>query len=722
MAQFLAPYPAVRLLAIACTGIVAGACFQLPLFYWITAALICFLLLGIFMFLCRGKPLSNAAVTVYSLFVFCGFSLYTGFLYNYLPSSTVLNWLDKEVLLYGKVVSRPRVYDKGAGWILQTREVFADGEAHEASGNVKVFLRMRQGGEPEVEKGDMIRVKGRVGLIPRAENPGDFDPREYYRKKRVHAELFCYGPWLMHNYGIDESDYFEALLVRPVRRYLSGTIAALVPPGHEQQFIQGVFLGQKELLDREVYRTFKAAGTAHVLAVSGLHVGLIVMVLLVALQRLRITVAGKWIVLVLIAFVLLVYASVTGNAPSVRRASLMVVALTGNSVLSRQSFPLNSLAVADLILLCIDPLELFNAGFLMTNAAVAAIILLYPVLSSPSETWKGVAGEVFRPVWKAFSVSLAAIIGVSPVIAWFFGTFSVVGIIANLPVVFLASCMLYAMLPTFLLNPVLPGLALYPASSSWLFARMTLGVTEFFGDLPWAVMRVQPDGAWITVYYVAVAAVLFFLYRKNPTGVMIAFLCAANYFVWAPVLQAERSSPAFVRIVAGNDTALLCSIGGSSILIDAGSKPYHRETINRQMRRHGIKKLDAAIQFVSPDSLVRAIDAQNYMRSEEHHLAQSSFVVARSGSDALKLWAGDGLSMLFVGDPDALKRLDSERPDRVVVKVKRFGIDDYRRLAEWVDSVHPVECVVLCSPQMKDHDRRLLAHLAGKREEVTIVE
>lgn len=720
MVSFLAPYPAVRLLVIVCTGIVVGVYLPLPLVYWIIGSLVCLVLLCVFLVVCRRKPLSGAAIAAYSVFVFCGFGACTEYSYRHLPSDTVLNWLDKEVLLYGKVVSRPREYTKGAGWILEVKEVFAEGKIREASGKVKVFLYMRHGQKPEIDKGDMIRIKGRVGLIPCAENQGDFDVREYYWKKRVHAELFCYGLWLMQNYGIDENDFFESVLVRPVRRYLSGSIEALVPPGHERQFIQGIFLGQRELLDREVYRKFQAAGTAHILAVSGLHVGLLVAALLLLLQRLRITVAGKWIVLVLVVIVLLVYSSVTGNAPSVRRASLMAVALTGSSVLARQSFPLNSLAAADLILLFIDPLELFNAGFLMTNAAVASIILLYPVLSAPSATWESIAGVVFRPVWKAFSVSLAAIIGVSPVVAWFFGTFSVVGIIANLPVVFLASCMLYAMLPALFLYFFLPDLALYPASSSWLFAKMTLGVTDFFGERPWAVLQVQPDSLLIIVYYSAVTAVLYFLYRQKPAGLIICLLCAANFFTWYQALHRKPPSLPLVRVALGHESALLCSVSGSSILIDSGSKKYHLGTIDRQMRQNGIDRLDAAVQFASPDSLVAAIDAENHMFSGDRRLTLPGFVLARPDRNILKVWAKDGSSLLFADGVDALTSHDKDRPDRAVVKVKRFGIEEYRRLGAWLDTVHPQECIALCSSRLKGRDRGLLEHLAGKRENLFV--
>ena len=727
MRTFFAPYPAVRLLVPVCTGIVAGLYLPFSVFTWIAFSLVC-LVLGCALLLPKpGKPitggnLSLSVAAAYSFFVFGCFGAYANHAYRYVAPDTVLRHLDREVLLYGKVVSRPRFSVSGSQWILDVREVFADGEAGKASGKVKVFLRLRDGELSQIETGDMIRVKGRPKLIPHAANPGDFDAHDYYWKQGVQAELYCPGPWMIRNQGLDEKAFFEGLLVRPVRRYLSGSIDALVPPGHERQFLKGIFLGEREQLDREVYRQFQAAGTAHVLAISGLHVGLIVVAIIVVLQRLRRTVAGRWTVFLLTALVLLVYCSVTGSAPSVRRASIMAVVLIGGSVTGRRSFPLNSLAAADLVILSLDPLELFSAGFLMTNAAVASIILLYPILSKPAADWNGIKAGVFRPLWNAFSVSLAAIIGISPVIAWFFKTFSFAGLLANLPVIFLVSCMLYAMLPAFVLNLVLPGLASYFASSAWFFAETTLRVTEFFGSQQWVVVQMQPDVAGITVYYAAILAILYFLHLQKPAFVLVTLLCAANYFVWTPVLRAESPPPVLATVAVGKGSALLCSVSGSSILIDAGSKPYHRETINRQMRRHGITKLDAAVQFDSPDSLVTAIDTPNHMLSDDKRLALQSFVLIRQHTDILRLWASDGSSLLLSADLDALTSLDGSHIDRLVLKVKRFGINDYLRLQEWLDKVRPRECVVIGPSRMKQREKALLGHFAGKRRGVTVVD
>lgn len=726
MQASLAPYPALRLLFPVCTGILAGVFVPLPLRWWLVLFFLSAVFLIVSLVVCRAGKRSMPSspgffsVVVYTSLVFSGFAAYSGYSYNHVRADSVLNWLDREVLVYGKVVSRPKQYEKGAGWTMEVREVFEKGKTSSASGRIRVFLRLGHGDRQLPETGDMVRLKGRPALIEGAANPGDFDPREFYRMQGVHAELFCAGPWQMINYGVDGGDLFESLVVRPVRRYLDASLDALLPAGQEREFFKGLLLGSRDLLDPEVYRSFRTTGTAHVLAISGLHVGLVVVGLMAVLQRFRTTGAGRWAVFGFVALVLFVYAAVTGSAAPVKRASLMTLALLGGSVSGRRSFPLNSLAAADLVLLSLDPLDLFSAGFLMTNAAVAAIILLYPPLSSFAGGWPGIAGALFRPLWQAFSVSLAAIAGVAPLIALFFGTFSFAAFIANLPVVFLVSLMLYSILPALLLNLVMPSLALLPASSAWLFSSMALDVTAFFGSLEWASVDVHPGIGDLAVYYLALVLTLFFIRRNSAAGILITVLCALNLFVWKPLVAGPVSPPPVLPVNVTGTTALLVTSGGSTILVDIGKKPRDIETIERQMRRNGIASLAAAVQFTAPDSLVATAEAPKHMLSTDRFLKLSSFVLARPEREVLQVWSPDGSSMLFVSGIDALSRLEGDGPARAFVRVKRFGIAEYRALSEWLDSAVPKECVILRSPRMRSKDRALLAHLAGKRTELTV--
>ncbi|RNA64685.1 ComEC family competence protein [Prosthecochloris sp. ZM_2] len=542
MSAFFGPFPALRLLIIVCCGIPAGVFTGVSLSFWVTVAAVLvagLVLLAVFNGVRSpfgGLP-SPPELIVYHFLVFCVFAAYSQQSYRYVAPDSVLRYLDKDVLVYGRVMSRPKRSERGYRWILEASRVSADGAEEMVSGRLQVFLRSEGDELAGVEPGDMIWLKGRPRPIQGAQHPGGFDAREYYRLQGVRATVYLHGAWLMENHGPKGRAFFETAVVRPLRQYLDRSIGALVRGEDERRFFSGVLLGERDELDGVIREQFRKTGTAHVLAISGLHVGLLVVLVLVVLQRLRKTSAGRWAVFLVVVSFLAIYCQVTGNAPSVRRASLMTVILLGGTVTGRKVYPLNSLAAADLVILARDPLELWQAGFLMTNAAVMSIILLYPVLMRPAAGWHGLTAPARRFLWGSFSVSLAAMAGVSPLIAHFFGTFSLIGIVANLPVVMLVSLMLYAIVPGLVLGLVSSHVAHFFGESASALASLTLAVTQLFSTVSWGVLDWKPGAGEVVLFYVTLLAGLRLALRRRWRGVVTVLLLSATVVVWAGGVQ-----------------------------------------------------------------------------------------------------------------------------------------------------------------------------------------
>ncbi len=717
-----APYPALRLLIAACIGVTAGAGLSLPVMVWILCAGFSALLLPVIAYglerrFFRQGFAGPVTIACFFLLALSAFAAWSAFRYSYVGNDSVLRYLDRDILLHGTVSGRPRVLTSGQRMIVDADTIFIDGTTVSASGRVTVFVRSSMPEEGLLaEPGDSVWLKGKPERLAERANPGDFNPAEYYRRLGIHASMFVAGPWLVHNEGLDQGAVFEGWLVRPVRHFLEGALESLLPHGHERNFFRGLVLGERELLDPAVYDGFRRTGTAHVLAISGLHVGLLVLVVLLFMQRFRGTTTGKWLVVAVVALLLLIYSQVTGNAPSVRRASIMTVVLLAGYAAGRQTYPLNSLAVADLLMLAADPLELYQAGFLMTNAAVASILLLYPLLSLPAASWKGGIGRFGRALWNPFCISLSAMAGVSPLIALYFGSFSIAGIAANLPVVFLVSAMIFSMLPALLLHLFQLPFAEHYAAAAWFFAHAALSVTGFFSRWENASVAVRPDAVMVALYYVIALVLLYFLYRKKTAGLIIALCAAANVICWYPLLNAGPSARHLIPVRTGKSAALLYSTASSAVLIDAGSRHEHMAFIERQMARNRIASLDAAIRLMSPDSLVSQVEAASFMLSDERRLVTPSLLVTRVGKDMVAMWDSAGESVLVASGIDVLTRCVADHAGRrVVVLMQRFGIDEYRRFAGWFDRAQPEACMVLCSGSMPKKDRTLIAHLARGR-------
>lgn len=214
--------------------------------------------------------------------------------------------------------------------------------------------------------------------------------------------------------------------------------------------VAAMTLGDKSKLTKELKSQFAVSGASHVLALSGLHLGIIYTILLLCFPRHRWRVVSQSVVLL----VIWTYAVLVGLTPSVVRASLMITLYGMLSLLHRDQIPLNTLAFAALVMLVANPLTLWDVGFQMSFLAVLGILLFFRMIYLP------LAGRLLRLgrwVWGMLAVSLSAQLMVAPLILYYFGRFSCYFLLTNLIVVPAATVILYL---TFFLVLAAPWAAL----------------------------------------------------------------------------------------------------------------------------------------------------------------------------------------------------------------------------------------------------------------------
>lgn len=721
MFSMLASYPALRLLCIVCPAIVSGVYFDVALHFWLYAGL------GVFFAMCAGlivnvvsKPRRDApfssVVVLYGLLMFCGFAAWSSYSYRYVSGDTVLRYLGKDVLVYGNVITKPGRSAAGFSWVVDVERVF-DGERYiTASGKLQVFLRSDPAMRPAVSTGDRIWVKGRPELISPPRNPGDFDAREYYRMSGIWASMYLYGPWMMVNSGPGSDSRFLVSVVRPLQEFLQESMDMLISGEDERNFFYGLVLGERDMIDEGTYEHFRRTATAHVLAISGLHVGLVVLLVLIVLQRLRTTSAGRWVVFGLVAFMLLVYCQVTGNAPSVRRASVMTVILLGGYAMGRKIYPLNSLAAADLLMLSLHPLELYQAGFLMTNAAVASILLVFPLLARISVSWKGRSASLRTAIWNSLGITIAATAGVAPLIALYFGTCSIIGLLANLPVVFLVTVMLYTMLPALVFNMFAPPVAgLYGLSAEFV-SSLTLKTAELFSSLPWASFDCSPGAGFVFLYYVTMGIVLFCIHEKRYAAAVIVMLLAWNLVAWETFFREPDGGGGFLQPLGlrQGQAVLLHDQGGLTLLVGTDAHPASEDIIADQMRYFGIDSIDVAVEFFSSATFSDQFPSRHLLPAAEMALSRQGAVIARSGKNRVNILWPDGSVAVVVDGIDALTAFSGNPGYRVICRTGRFSISDYKRVENWFRTAEPGELILMCERRISDEDRRLVDYFSSR--------
>ena len=710
-----APYPSVRLLSIVIFGILSGTVISVSLDVWMLCSAISLsLLLGTLLY---EKIKRETSVSIffrsicYSLFVLFCFASYGAFRFNYLPNS-LLQFSGKTVLLFGRVDGRPDLSEKGASWFMDVEEVFDNGRKVKLKDRVKVIMRSAGSRGIDVHYGDMVRVKGTLDLIPEAANRGEFDPRKDGRLKQVAVQLFCAGPWQFQHEGESKMNPFEHFLVLPVYNYMTRTLQELIPDGQERKLAAGVLIGEKESMSEEVFESFKLTGTAHILAVSGLNVGLLALAIHICLQRLKVSSAGRWVALALFFVMLLVYSSLTGNSPSVKRAAFMSMVLISGETFGKKTYLVNSLAFADLLILLFDPLDLLNPGFLMTNAAVLAILLIYPRFIGPPQKGSGILKSAGYALLSSFMVTLAAIIGVSPVIAYYFGTFSLISLLANIPVVLFSDLLMYDLVPMLLINLVSSYAASFFAASSFFFAELTLKSALFFSTIPFASINFKPDAIQVLLYYTLLASLLLFSYQKAWGKFTVSILLGANCLFWYSFFIVPHPvAPGIITVNLGKNVAALISSGSETVLIDSGKSPRDQKRVTGQLEEYGMVAPNAVIQFYTPDSLIAKVPARYHLFRDSTKLSLSTMVIVRPEEKVLKLWSRKH-SLLMVSGTSRLKESDLYKADIAFLWIYRFGEKQQQQLNSWLNYAKPERCILIPGSFLSHTDLANLQHFA----------
>ncbi len=277
--------------------------------------------------------------------------------------------------------------------------------------------------------------------------------------------------------------------------------------GSAYAVVAAMALGDKSQLTTELRDAYAISGASHILALSGLHLGIIYTLLSLLLSRRRWQMVSQIVIIVSIwLFVFLV-----GLSASVVRSAVMVSIYALLSLGHRDKLSVNTLAFAAIVMLLFNPMALFDVGFQLSFMAVLTILLFYPLLESLWSQPFLLDHRLFRWLWTMLSVSCAAQIGVAPLIAYYFGRISCYFLLANLVVVPAAALILYLSLAV-LLIPSLAYLLIYIVDT---LNQLLVSIAALPGA---SIEGLHPTPLQVWMMYVIIFAVYLLLIRRtSPT-------------------------------------------------------------------------------------------------------------------------------------------------------------------------------------------------------------
>lgn len=408
----------------------------------------------------------------------------------------------------GIVATDPEVRDKNTHLYLSATEIKLDTGWQAVKG--KALLSVPR--YPTYKYGDVLRATGKLETPPQFD---DFDYKGYLAHQGIYTTML-YPAIELEERG---KGFRPLQWVYSVRGHVARTLSTVLPEP-QASLAQGIVLGIRGTIPLSVRTDFTRTGTAHLLAISGLHLSIIAGILL----SIGIWLFGRrhYLYIWLALSVIWLYALLTGMHPPVVRGAIMASLFLTAELLGRQRSAIVALTFAAAVMVGISPYVLWDAAFQLSFLAMAGLVFLFPAfqglgrkISKAALGEDGAAVSLTNLATDSLSATLAAIIAVWPVVAYYFGVISFVGLLA-----------------TFLALPALPGIILAGALSGglgfvalpaaqvagwlvWLFLSYMLLVVNGLAASPLSFIEVGSiDASLVWAYYLVLAAAVF-LGRKK---------------------------------------------------------------------------------------------------------------------------------------------------------------------------------------------------------------
>lgn len=392
-------------------------------------------------------------------------------------------------------------------------------------------------------------------------NPHQFDYKSYLEKQGiVHFIKSNYSSIIKKENApktwVGRAANFREKIISKLKKYDFGL--------EESGVIQALLLGKRDDISENTYDNYKNAGAVHILAVSGLHVGIFLFLLEFLLSPLERLPKGKTVKLLLIVLLLWSFAFVAGLSPSIVRAVSMFSFVAYAMYLNRPTNSFNIIALSMLFILLVKPLFLFQVGFQMSYAAVFSIVWIYPKLQ---KFWFP-ENILVRKIWQLLSVSVAAQLGVLPISLFYFHQFPALFFVTNLLVVpFLGLILGFGILVIFLaLIDFLPNII--AKGFDWIIRLMNATVGWVAKQESFIIKNIPFDSFQLIWGYLIITALVLFLSKPKWKTMVVFFSGLIIFQVWGIYKQVELHQKETITLAhRSRNTVLLHQLGDSLVII-----------------------------------------------------------------------------------------------------------------------------------------------------------
>jgi competence protein ComEC len=478
-------------------------------------------------------------------------------------TSSLLTEANNQILI-GEIIEPTQVKERSIKAILKIKGIKNQNNWTESNGKVIVYLQ-KDSLSNQLNVGDLISFEPKLEDVPPPKNPNEFDFRKYLSFHLIHQQAFLRS----NNWKLIQEAPTTGIFkfANDSRSNLINTLREKGIKGKELAVASALILGYKDSIDAELKSAYSSAGAMHVLAVSGLHVGVIFLIFSQLLSFFEKIKYGNIIKGILLILILWCYALLTGLSPSVMRAATMFSFIVVAKMTKRNSSFFNTLAASALVLLIYNPLLLMEVGFQLSYMAVIGIVIIQPWINN----WVSFKYWIPQKIWEITAVSVAAQIATFPLGLLYFHQFPNYFMLSNLIVIPLAIAILYLGIITLSLSFV-PVIGNYLAIALNYIIQFLNYAVNFIDGLPYSLsenIRFSVLDTWL-VYLFIICIISMVTYRKfkylllGNTFVIIFLL----FFLWNNYTDLEQRKliiynipqHSAINFIDGDDNILVSDI------------------------------------------------------------------------------------------------------------------------------------------------------------------
>jgi competence protein ComEC len=450
-------------------------------------------------------------VFIWTIFLFAG--LLNGITSQHLISNKQDSIIGKNIVLIIQVVSEPRVKSGNLSIDCEVLKILSNDQYYSFDSKIRVQIK---NGDPDAFQFEQRKlICGKLFYPNAASKPGEFDYASFLNSKGISSIIRVDSS---HILNLSDDDFSFQRFAFQWRSSILKRFHDDVLKPEEKQVASALLLGDRSEMNPELLKDYSSGGIIHILAVSGLHVGLIYQLCIWLFKYLKFLKRNR-LDMLLIILILWFYAAMTGLSSSVNRAVCMFTLLSLADFLNRRVSPFNILSSAAFLLLLLKPDVIFDMGFQLSFAAVWGILSARPIL----EKLKVLRSKFIVLLLTPIIISIVAQIATAPFSLFAFGTFPTWFLPANLFAVPLSTILTYLGIAALVFSDV-------PFLGMGLMTLFSLGIrilnywAQFISTLPYAQISNLNIGYFELMCYTFSVILLFYFFKKRTSKMYMLFL------------------------------------------------------------------------------------------------------------------------------------------------------------------------------------------------------